>query len=52
MSYLLGGYTSRKAWNTGLPVGGPKEKWKPCMEAVKATIECLIQTERLTAQPG
>ena len=52
MFYLLGGYTSRKAWNTGLPVGGPKEEWKTCMEAVKATIEFLIQTERMTAQPG
>ena len=38
MSYLLGGYTGRKAWNTGLLVDGPKEKWKPCMEAVEATL--------------
>ena len=52
MSSLLGGYSSRKAWNTGLPVDGPKEKWKPCMKVVKATIEFLIQTGRMTAQPG
>ena len=52
MSYLLGGYSSRKAWNTGLPVDGPKEKWKPCMEVSKATIEFLIQTERMAPQMG
>jgi len=29
MSYLLGGYSSRKVWSTGRPVDGPKDKWKP-----------------------
>jgi len=39
-------------WNTGLPDDGPKEKWKPCMEAVKARIELLVQTDGMTAQLG
>ena len=52
MSHLLGGYSSRKAWNAGLPVDGPKEKWKLYMKVVNATIEFLIQTERMVPRPG
>jgi hypothetical protein len=35
---------------TGQFVDGPKEKWKPDMEAVKATIQFLEKTGRLTYQ--
>jgi len=52
MSYLLGGYSSRKVWSTGLPVDGPKDKWKPQMEVVRATIDFLMQTGRMMPQEG
>jgi len=52
MSYLLGGYSSCKAWNTELPVDSPKEKWKLCIEVVNAKIEFLIETERMVPQQG
>jgi hypothetical protein len=50
VSYLLGGWGSRKDVRTGQFVDGPKEKWKPDMEAVKATIQFLEKTGRLTYQ--
>jgi hypothetical protein len=36
--YLLGGWGSRKDVRTGRLLDGPQEKWKPDMEAIKATI--------------
>jgi hypothetical protein len=48
--YLLGGWGSRKNVRTGQLLGGPKEKWKPDMEAVKATIRFLEKTGRLSYQ--
>jgi hypothetical protein len=50
VSYLLGGWGSRKNVRTGQFVDGPKEKWKPDMEVVKATIWYLEKTGRLTYQ--
>jgi hypothetical protein len=49
--YLLGGWGSRKDVRTGQVLDGPKEKWKPDMEVVKATIRFLEKTGRLTYQP-
>jgi hypothetical protein len=49
--YLLGGWGSRKDVRTGRLLDGPQEKWKPDMEAIKATIRFLEKTGRLTYQP-
>ena len=35
----------------GQLLDGPKEKWKPDMEVVKATIRFLEKTGRLNYQP-
>ena len=39
--YLLRGWGSRKNVTIGRFLDGPKEKWRPDMEAVKATIRFL-----------
>ena len=53
MSYFLRGYSSRKVRSTDRPVDGLKDKWKPQMEVVRATIEFLMQTGRMKPQePG
>jgi hypothetical protein len=49
--YLLGRWGSRKDARTGQLLDGPKEKWKPNMEVVKATIRFLEKTGRLIYQP-
>jgi hypothetical protein len=49
--YLLGGWGSRKDVRTGQLLDGPREKWKPDMEVVKATIRFLEKTGRLTYLP-
>jgi ribonuclease HI len=48
--YLLGGWGTRKDNRTGQLLDGPKEKWKPNLEVVKATIGFLEKTGRLTFQ--
>jgi hypothetical protein len=48
--YLLRGWGLRKDVRTGQLLDGPKGKWKPDMEAVKATIQFLEKTGRLTYQ--
>jgi hypothetical protein len=48
--YLLGGWGSRKDMRTGQLLDGPKEKWKPDMEAVKATIRFPGKTGRFSHQ--
>jgi hypothetical protein len=50
--YLLGGWGPKKNVRTGQFVDGPRERWKPDMEAVKATIRFLEKTGRLTYQPS
>ena len=50
VSYLLGGWGSRKDRRTGQLSDGPKEKWKSDIELVKATIRFLEKTGRLTYQ--
>jgi len=48
--YLLGGWGMRKDVRTRQLLDGPKEKWKPSLEVVKATIGFLERTGRLTFQ--
>lgn len=50
ISYLLGGWGSKKDIKTGQLLDGPKEKWKPNLAVVKATIRFLERTSRLTYQ--
>ena len=45
LSYALGGYSSRQ--EGGESIDGPIERWKPSMEAVRATIEFAKSTGRL-----
>lgn len=45
--FLLGGWGTRKD-DKGRLLDGPKEKWKPDIAVVKATIRFLEQTGRLT----
>ena len=53
VSYLLGGWGGKKHWETGEPVDGPREKWKPDVRLVQHTIRFLQQTGRLaTSQSG
>jgi ribonuclease HI len=47
VSYLLGGWGQKKHWETGEPLDGPKEKWKPDLKVVKQTIRFLQHTGRL-----
>jgi len=49
-AYLLGGWGSKKDIRTGQLLDGPKEKWKPDLAVVKATIRFLEKTGRLTYQ--
>jgi hypothetical protein len=51
VSYLLGGWGTKKDARTGQLLDGRKEKWKLDLEAVKATISFLEKTGRLTHQP-
>jgi len=44
--FLLGGWGKKKD-SKGQLVDGPKEKWRPDLEVVKATIRFLEQTGRL-----
>jgi hypothetical protein len=50
ISYLSGGWGSKKGIRTGQFLDGPKEKWKPDLAVVKATIRFLEKTGRLTYQ--
>jgi hypothetical protein len=47
VAYLLGVWGTKKDARTGQLLDDPKEKWKPDMEAVKATICFLEKTGRL-----
>jgi hypothetical protein len=44
--FLLGGW-GKKQDSQGQLIDGPKEKWRPDLEVVKATIRFLEQTGRL-----
>jgi len=47
-SYLLGGWSGRKDVKTGKFVDGPRERWKPDLKVVRASIRFLYQTGRLS----
>jgi hypothetical protein len=51
VAYLLGWWGIKKDTRTGQLLDGPKENWKPDLEAVKATISFLEKTGRLTYLP-
>jgi len=48
--FLLGGWEIKKD-SKGQFVDGPRDKWKPDLKVVKATIRFLEQTRRLTYHP-
>jgi len=50
VSYLLGGWSKRKDANSGKFIDGEKDKWKPDITVVKAIIQFLQETGRLTYQ--
>jgi hypothetical protein len=47
-SYLLGGWSGREDVRTGKFVDGPRERRKPDLKAVRASIRFLYQTGRLS----
>lgn len=49
VSYLLGGWGTKKHWETGDPLDGPREEWKPDLEVVRHIIRFLQGTGRLNA---
>jgi ribonuclease HI len=51
VSYLLGGWGKRKDANSGKLLDGEKDNWKPNLTVVKATVQYLQETGRLTYQP-
>jgi hypothetical protein len=51
LSYLLGGWGKRKEATTGKLVDGEKKKWKSDIKVVKATVQSLQETGRLTYRP-
>lgn len=52
ISFLLGGWNGWGDQHTRKPVDGPKEKWKPNLAVVKATIQFLQKTGRLRDGKG
>ena len=48
MPYLLGEWGTSKDVRTRQLLDGPKEKWKPDLAVVKATIRFLEKTSRLS----
>jgi hypothetical protein len=48
--YLLGGWGTRKDVRTGQLLDGPKKEWNPDLAVVKATIQFLEKTGRLSFQ--
>jgi hypothetical protein len=51
LSYLLGGWGKRKDATTGKLIDGEKNKWKSDITVVKATVQFLQETGRLTYRP-
>jgi exonuclease III/ribonuclease HI len=50
LSYMLGGRSSYKKPD-GSDLDGPRDKWKPNVAAVRATIKFAMKTGRLNPQP-
>jgi hypothetical protein len=51
ISYLLGGWEKREDANSGKLLDGERDNWKPDLTVVKATVQYLQKTDRLTYQP-
>jgi hypothetical protein len=51
VSYLLGGWSKRKDAKSGKFLDGEKDHWKPDLTVVKATVQFLQETGRLTHRP-
>jgi hypothetical protein len=51
VSYLLGGWSKRKDSVSGKFLDGEKDRWKPDITVVKATVQFLQETGRLTYRP-
>jgi ribonuclease HI len=51
VSYLLGGWSKRKDLISGKLLDGEKDNWKPDITVVKATVQFLQETGRLTYRP-
>jgi hypothetical protein len=51
VSYLLGGWGKRRDANSGKLLDGEKDNWRPDLTVVKATVQYLQETGRLTYQP-
>ena len=47
MLYLLGGWSKRRDLNSGKPLDGEKDKWKPDLVVVRAVVQFLQETDRL-----
>ena len=50
LSYILGGRSSHKKPD-GSDLDGPRERWKPNVAAVRATVKFAMKTGRLNPQP-
>lgn len=50
VSFLLGGWSKRRAWRTGRPVDGEITTWKPNLAVVKAAVLFLQSTGRMEAK--
>ena len=50
LSFLLGGWSGQRN-KKGELIDGPKEKWKPNLAVVKATINFLKETNRMISTP-
>jgi hypothetical protein len=44
--YALGGRSGRRDGRAGHFVDGPREKWKPNLQVIKATIQYVMKTAR------
>ncbi|KAF4547019.1 Hypothetical protein D9617_69g077980 [Elsinoe fawcettii] len=50
VSFLLGGWSDRCVTGTNRTIDGPKDKWKPPMSTVRASIQFLKSTGRMQAR--
>ena len=46
LAYALGGWSGRRDERTSRFVDGPREKWKPNLKVIKATIQYVMKTGR------
>ena len=46
LAYALGGWSGRRDRRNSRFVDGPREKWKPNLKIIKATIQFVIKTKR------